>query len=123
MTPALALPLWVEIPVALLLLASGVCVLAAALGLVRFKSFFMRMHPPALTFTLASWCVTLATIFYFSALEQSLALHAWLIIILLAMTVPVTTIMLSRAALFRSRTSGQTGADKVPPPLSRPGQD
>ncbi|MCV2352362.1 Na+/H+ antiporter subunit G [Paucibacter sp. Y2R2-4] len=122
MSPELALPLWVEIPVALLLLASGVFVFVAALGLVRFKSFFMRMHPPALTFTIAAWCVTLATIIYFSALEQGLALHAWLIIIFLAMTVPVTTIMLSRAALFRSRTS-VAPEEAVPPSLSRPKQD
>jgi multicomponent K+:H+ antiporter subunit G len=122
MSPELALPLWVEIPVALLLLASGVFVFAAALGLVRFKSFFMRMHPPALTFTIAAWCVTLASIIYFSALEQGLALHAWLIIILLALTVPVTTIMLSRAALFRSRTSG-VPEEAVPPSLSRPKPD
>ncbi|MFY7863343.1 Na+/H+ antiporter subunit G [Roseateles sp.] len=117
-----ALPWWIEVPVALLLVASGVFVFVAAVGVVRFKTFFMRMHPPALAFTIASWCVTLASIVYFSALEQSLALHAWLIIIFLSMTVPVTTIMLSRAALFRSRTSAAP-EERVPPSLSRPRED
>ncbi|AZP13000.1 Na+/H+ antiporter subunit G [Undibacterium parvum] len=116
-----ALSLWIEIPVALLLIASGIFTLAAAIGMLRFKSFFMRMHPPAMTFTIASWCVTLATIIYFSALEQSLALHAWLIIILLSLTVPVTTIMLARAALFRSRTNPPNEVEQpVPPALSKP---
>jgi multicomponent K+:H+ antiporter subunit G len=65
--------------------------------------------------------VTLATIIYFSALQQSLALHAWLIIILLSLTVPVTTIMLARAALFRSRTNPPDEVEQpVPPALSKP---
>jgi len=42
-------------------------------------------------------------------------LHAWVIPILMAITVPVTTALLARAALFRKR---QAGMD-VPPPLSR----
>ena len=112
------LPLWVEIVVALLLVLSGVCTLSAGIGLVRFKSFFMRMHPPALAFSLSAWCVALATILYFSALQRTLSLHAWLIIIFLAMTVPVTTTLLARTELFRRRTSPDS-ADAVPAPLSR----
>ncbi|MDC8770472.1 Na+/H+ antiporter subunit G [Roseateles albus] len=114
-----ALPWWIEVPVGLLLLLSGGFALAAAIGVLRFKSFFMRMHPPALAFTLASWAASLATILYFSALEQGLALQAWLIIICLSLTVPVTTIMLARTALFRSRT-GQSNEDVVPPALGQP---
>lgn len=110
--------LWVEIPVALLLVVSGVFTLSAGIGLVRFKSFFMRMHPPALAFSLSAWCVTLATILYFSAHEQKLSLHAWLIIIFLSLTVPVTTTLLARTELFRQRTSPQP-AGAVPVPLSR----
>ncbi len=112
------LALWVEIVVGLLLVVSGVFTLAAAIGVLRFKSFFMRMHPPALAFTLATWCVSLATMIYFSALDQGLDLRAWLVIILLALTVPVTTIMLARTALFRSRT-GQGSKEAVPPALSQ----
>jgi multicomponent K+:H+ antiporter subunit G len=98
------LSLWVEVPVAMLLAASGVLVLSAGIGVLRFRSFFMRMHPPALAFSLSAWCVTLATIVYFSALERALSLHAWLIIIFLSMTVPVTTTLLARTDLFRQRT-------------------
>ncbi len=35
-----AVSLWIEVPVALLLAMSGVFTLLAAVGLVRFKSFF-----------------------------------------------------------------------------------
>ena len=109
--------LWIEIPVAVLLMLSGVFTLSAAIGLVRFRTFFQRMHPPALAFSFSAWCVTLASILYFSAQDQKLSLHAWLIIIFLSITVPVTTILLARTELFRKRTGGHR--DLVPPALSR----
>jgi multicomponent K+:H+ antiporter subunit G len=109
--------LWVEIPVALLLAASGVFTLASAIGVLRLKTFLQRMHPPALAFSFSAWCVALATIIYFSAQDEALALHAWLIIIFLSLTVPVTTTLLARTELFRKRTD-RTSLGEVPPPLS-----
>lgn len=105
---------WPELIVGLLLLASGVVVLVAALGLRRLPDFFSRMHAPALASTLAAWIVTLASILHFSLRGHGLALHVWLIIIVLSITAPVTTIVLARAALFRRRQAG----DPLPPPLS-----
>ena len=102
-----------EIIVAVLLLGSGLVVLAAALGLLRLPDFFLRMHAPALASTLAAWIVTLASIVHFSTRGGGLALHVWLIIIVLSITAPVTTIVLARAALFRRRQAG----DALPPPL------
>jgi multicomponent K+:H+ antiporter subunit G len=103
----------IEIVVATLLLASGGIVLTAALGLWRLPDFFQRMHAPALASTLAAWAVTLASIVHFTAREGALSLHVWLIIILLSITAPVTTLVLARAALFRRRQAG----DPLPPPL------
>ena len=111
------LSLWIEIPVALLLVLSSLFALCGAIGLLRLKDFFQRMHPPALAFSFSSWCVTLATILYFSARREQLSLHAWLIIILLSITVPVTTILLARTELFRRRTHGAPSSD-IPPALS-----
>lgn len=110
-------PFWVEATVAALVAASGVFVLISALGFLRLPDFFVRMHPPALAYTFGSWCVTLAGILYFSMLESELRLHPWLIIILLSITVPVTTVLLARVALFRRRVAG---AADTPPPLTRP---
>ena len=102
-----------EIIVAVLLVASGGLALTAALGLWRLPDFFLRMHAPALASTLGAWLVTLASIVHFSVREGSLSLHVWLIIILLSITAPVTTLVLARAALFRRRQAG----DPLPPPL------
>lgn len=103
----------VDAVVALLLVFSGVVVVIAALGLLRLPDFFLRMHPPAIAYTLGSWSVTLATIVHFTAHDGVLSLHAWLVIILLSITAPVTTVLLARAAVFRRRMAGEP----VPPPL------
>jgi multicomponent K+:H+ antiporter subunit G len=107
-------PYWVELLVSLLLVASGVMTLTGAVGLVRLKTFFERMHPPALAATAGSWSACAASIGYFSAFDGEPVIHAWLIPILLCITMPITTILLARAALFRRRASG----DDMPPPLS-----
>lgn len=102
-----------ELVVALLLLASGAVVVVAALGLVRLPDFFSRMHAPALASTLAAWLVTFASIIHFSSRGQGLALHVWLIIIVLSITAPVATMVLARAARFRQRQAGD--GDDAPP--------
>ncbi|NZA00746.1 Na+/H+ antiporter subunit G [Ottowia beijingensis] len=116
-------PLWIEIIVAILLLASAVLTLGASWGLVRMRTFVQRMHPPALAYVGASWCVTFASIVYFSAQNEGPQLHVWLIIILLSITVPITTVLLARAALFRGRrlndaTLPPALQPKTPPPTA-----
>ncbi|HEY0288785.1 MAG TPA: Na+/H+ antiporter subunit G [Pseudomonas sp.] len=109
-----ALPFWAEVLTAVLLVLSSLFALTGAVGLLRMKDFFQRMHPPALASTLGAWCGALASIVYFSALKSSPVVHAWLIPILLAITVPVTTLLLARTGLFRKRMAG----DDVPPEVS-----
>jgi multicomponent K+:H+ antiporter subunit G len=110
-------PLWLEAAVAALLALGGIFAVISAVGFARLKHFFLRMHPPALAYTFSSWCLTLAGILYFSVLGSRVALHPGLIIIILCITVPVTTLLLARASLFRRRTAGVTD---TPPPLTPP---
>ncbi len=107
-------PAWVEVATAALVVASGLAAVVASLGFVRLSTLFERMHPPALASTFGVWAIVLASILYFSALEGVPVLHSWVIPILLAITVPVTTVLLARAAIFRKR---RTGMD-VPPPFT-----
>ena len=106
-----------EAIVAGLLVFSGCIVLTAALGLWRLQDFFTRMHAPALASTLAAWMVTVASIVHFSVHESGVSLHVWLVILVLCITAPVTTMVLARAALFRRRQAG----DPLPPPLQGAG--
>lgn len=117
MNSAVVLPFWAEVLTASLLIASSLFAFTGAMGLLRLKDFFQRMHPPALASTLGAWCVALASIIYFSALKSAPVIHAWLIPVLLAITVPVTTLLLARTALFRKRMAG----DDVPAEVSSGG--
>jgi len=108
-------PIWVEAVVAVLLIASGIASLIAATGIVRLPGLFLRLHAPALAGSFGAWAVALASVVYFSALEGYAVLHTLAIPVLLAITLPFSTVLLARAALFRKR---QDGAN-MPPPLSR----
>jgi multicomponent K+:H+ antiporter subunit G len=94
-----ALPLWAEVLTAVFAVVGAAFAAIGSFGLVRIPTFFRRIHTPTLGATLGVWCMTLATITYFSVQGRSL-------------TAPVTTIFLMRAALFRER---QKQSD-VPPP-------
>lgn len=111
------LPAGVEIAISALFILSGVFVMISALGFWRMKDFFLRMHATALAYTFASWCATLASVVFFSTVEQRLVLHPLLIALMLAVTSPITTVLLARVALFRRRSAGV--AD-TPLPLSAP---
>ncbi len=104
----------VEWIMSFLLIASGLMALAASLGFVRLKDFFQRLHPPALASGGASMCVLLAMALWAWVNDGRLILYPFVIIVLIAITMPVTMSILARAALFRNRTSGRA----VPPSLT-----
>jgi multicomponent K+:H+ antiporter subunit G len=110
------LPLWAEITVAVLVLSGALIALLGSFGLLRLRSFFERIHAPAIIATLGCWCVMYGALLYFSFRGQGLAVHLLLIAVFIAVTVPITTIFLMRASLFRARQMGK----KVPPSLSGP---
>lgn len=110
------LPLWAEIVVAALVLLGALVALLGSLGLLRLRSYFERVHAPSIIATLGCWCIVHASVLYFSLAGHGLALHPLLIALFVALTVPVTTIFLMRAALFRARRAGAAG---IPPNISR----
>jgi multicomponent K+:H+ antiporter subunit G len=105
------LPLWAEILTGLFAVLGAAFAAIGSFGLVRLPNFFRRIHAPTLGATVGVWCITIAMIVYFSVQGFSLFLHAILIVLFIALTAPITTIFLMRAALFRER---QKGGD-VPP--------
>ena len=109
------LPLWAEVLIAVLVLGGATIALLGSMGLMRLKSYFERVHAPSIIATMGCWLIMWATFVFFSATGEGMALHALLIAIFIAVTVPVTTIFLMRAALFRARRAGRD----VPPSISR----
>ncbi|HET7753702.1 MAG TPA: monovalent cation/H(+) antiporter subunit G [Anaeromyxobacteraceae bacterium] len=101
------LPLWVDVVTALLVVTGAFAALVGSFGLLRLRSFFQRVHAPTLGSTLGVWAVTLATALQLSFVREQVFVHALLIAVFIAVTAPVTTIFLMRAALFRSRVAGE----------------
>lgn len=87
---------------ALLLLGSGVTFIGS-LGLLRLGSFYERVHAPTLGTTLGVTFVALASLVFFSALENRPSIHEVVILALVIVTTPAGLILLVRAALFRDR--------------------
>ena len=105
-----ALPLWVDVLTGVLVLLGAFVTMVGSLGLVRLKSFFQRVHAPTLGATVGTGAVSLAVALQFSFLRAQLFAHALLIGLFVVVTVPVTTVFLMRAALFRLRIKGDPEA-------------
>jgi multicomponent K+:H+ antiporter subunit G len=99
-----------ETVTAVLLIGGAAITLTGALGLLRLKSFYQRVHAPTLGTTLGTTCVALASIIHFSALGSGLALHELLIIAFVTTTTPIGLIVLVRAATFREKVENETSS-------------
>jgi multicomponent K+:H+ antiporter subunit G len=111
MNPTDALPLWAEVLTAVFAVLGAAFAAIGSFGLVRLPTFFRRIHAPTLGATFGVWCITLATGVYFSVQGLHLFLHAGLISVFVALTAPITTIFLMRAALFRARKEDRVAAE------------
>jgi multicomponent K+:H+ antiporter subunit G len=121
MSPAVELPAWAALVTAALLFMGAAITLIGALGLLRLKTFYERVHAPTLGTTLGVGCIVLASMIYFSVLETRPVLHEILIAIFVTITTPVTLMILVRAAMLRDRSENaqrQAALDKLPRPAS-----
>lgn len=109
------LPLWVAIPVAILLVISGLLTVTGSLGLLRLPTFFARTHAPTLGNTLGVFCILVASILTASTLEQRVIVHQILITIFLVITSPVTAMLLMRAGIKRHARALQRQSGKQTP--------
>lgn len=102
MTPE-AIPLWVSVPAAILLIGGGLLTLIGSIGLLRLPDFYSRMHPPTMGTTLGAGSVLIASMLVSSAALHRPVIHEVLITLFVVMTAPVTAILLMQAARRRSR--------------------
>ncbi|WP_404415600.1 monovalent cation/H(+) antiporter subunit G [Brevundimonas vesicularis] len=99
-------PAWAAIIVVALAVIGSALSLLGAVGLVRLKTFYERVHAPTLGATLGMALILLASIVWFTTVERRFMPREILIGLFLTVTTPVTLILLARAALFRDRTEG-----------------
>lgn len=103
----LDLPLWAEIWACFLLVVAGVFTLTGTLGLWRFRNFYQRMHGPTMGASMGTACIVVASLLVFSFGEGRPVVHGVLALIFILFTVPITTMMLARASLYRHRREGK----------------
>lgn len=101
------LPLWADIVTSLLLLVGAGLTLAGTIGLVRFKTFYERVHAPTLGATLGMMCILVASMLFFSLSHTRPVVHEVLIGTFITVTTPIVLLMLVRAALHRDRLAGR----------------
>ncbi|MCL5426112.1 MAG: monovalent cation/H(+) antiporter subunit G [Gammaproteobacteria bacterium] len=120
MSPELdSLPVWISLPVTLLLLLGSLIVLIGAIGLVRLPHFYQRIHGPAITVTLGAGCMLIASMLFFTALQSRLVIHELLITAFILLTAPVVAMLLMRTAVYRDlrarRRESETESNEVYP--------
>jgi multicomponent K+:H+ antiporter subunit G len=97
------LPLWASVLVAVFLIIGSGLTLLGAIGVLRLKSFYERVHAPTLGTTWGAGGILIASIICFSVLQSRPVVQEVLIAIFLVVTTPVTLMLLARAALYRDR--------------------
>lgn len=103
---AVEIPEWLQAAIALIVLAGALITFIGTIGLVRWASFYQRIHAPTLGTSMGA-----ALILFASSLHSTLALgrpvlHEMLVLIFILITTPVTLMLLARAALYRDRSEG-----------------
>lgn len=114
MTNATDLPVWVAALTAFFVLLGAGFTVIGAIGLLRLKTFYERMHAPTLGATWGVAGILIGSIIYFSAVQSRPVLHEILIAVFVTVTTPVTLMLLARAAVYRDRIEDST---LVPPPV------
>jgi multicomponent K+:H+ antiporter subunit G len=110
--PALV-PEWLQLVIALVVLAGAAVTLVGTIGLVRLASFYQRVHAPTLGTSLGAAFILFASSLHSSLVLGRPILHEVLILIFVLVTTPVTLMLLARAALYRDRSENDPD---VPPP-------
>jgi multicomponent K+:H+ antiporter subunit G len=100
------IPLPIAALISVCLLTGAFLALAGAIGVVRLKSFYQRVHAPTLGSSMGMGLILLSSILYFSASRGHLVLHEILIAVFLTLTTPISLMLIVRAALARDRLEG-----------------
>lgn len=122
MTHAEALPAWAALLTAFLVLVGASLTLVGAIGTLRFRTFFERVHAPTLGTSWGTGAIVLASSLLFSVLGSRLVFPELLIGVFVSITTPVTLMLLARATLYRERSeiASAAASDLLEEPGDRP---
>lgn len=108
-----SIPPWAAIVISIFLVIGSSLTLLGNIGLVRFRSFYERLHAPTLGTSWGTAATILASMLMFSLLNSRPVLHELMVGVFMMITTPVTLILLGRAALRRDRARGLVIEEKT----------
>ncbi|HEU4987843.1 MAG TPA: monovalent cation/H(+) antiporter subunit G [Rhizobiaceae bacterium] len=111
MSHASELPVWAALLVSAFLLLGAGLTLLGTLGLVRFRTFYERVHAPTLGSSWGAAGIVIASMIFFTMVQSRPVVHEILIGIFVTITTPITLMLLARAALYRDRSEGRTASE------------
>ncbi|WP_410217615.1 monovalent cation/H(+) antiporter subunit G [Paracoccus sp. (in: a-proteobacteria)] len=97
-------PLWLALLVSAFVVLGATLTLIGAYGFLRLRSFYDRLHAPTLATSWGTGGVILASVLLASHVQGRPVLHELVVGLAVVGTVPVTLMLLGRAALHRDRT-------------------
>lgn len=103
MTALEVMPLWLALPIAVLLVTGSTLTFLGALGLLRLKTFYERIHAPTLGTSWGTAAILLSSLLSWGWLQDRVILHEIVIGLFVMITTPVTLMVLGAAALKRDR--------------------
>ena len=115
-----ALPDWLQLVIALIVLAGAAVTFIGTVGLVRWATFYQRIHAPTLGSSLGAALILLASSMHSSFALGRPVLHEVIVLIFILITTPVTLMLLARAAIYRDRSEGNPDVPVPPPPGEPP---
>lgn len=116
MSHAQDLPLWAAIIVALLLLLGSGLALIGSYGFWKLRSFYDRVHAPTLGTSWGTGAIVMASMIFFSVLQLRPVLHEFLVGVFVTVTMPITLMLLARAAIYRDRAENNPEVPPMDPP-------
>lgn len=108
MTALAATPIWLALSIAFLVMLGATLTLIGAIGFLRLKNFYDRLHAPTLATSWGMGGVVLGSLLLASQVEGRIILHELVIALAILITAPVTLMLLGRAALHRDRIENST---------------
>ena len=96
-------PVWLAVVISVFVLIGALMVMLGCLGLLRFQTFYQRIHAPTLGTSFGAIGILLASAIYFTVTKERMVIHEVLIFLFVSITTPITLMLLARAALYRDR--------------------
>jgi multicomponent K+:H+ antiporter subunit G len=105
---------WLDWIVAALVLLGAAFSLIGSLGLLRMPDFFTRLHGPSKATTIGIGSILVASALYMSLRGPGLSLHEFMISLFIAITTPVASHLLAKAARHRRLPGSEGWSDGGP---------